>query len=72
MRAYSELGSVSYRDIRLWETNSFQAWTLIKIKGILSKAGFRGFYAFFLRPDCPRESVLSSTVLHCPLSLFQA
>ena len=27
-----------------------------KIKGILSKAGFTGFYAFFLMPDCPKET----------------
>ena len=29
LRAYSESGSVSYKAIRFWETNSFQAWTLI-------------------------------------------
>ena len=29
LRAYSESGSVRYRAIRLWETNSFHAWTLI-------------------------------------------
>ena len=29
LRAYSELGSVSYRAIKLWERSSFQAWTLI-------------------------------------------
>ena len=26
-----------------------------KIEGILSKAGFTGFYSFFLRPDRPSE-----------------
>ena len=26
-----------------------------KTEDILSKAGFTGFYAFFLRPDGPRE-----------------
>ena len=40
-----------------------------KIEGILSKAGFTGFYAFFLRPDHHGESPLSSTGLialcHC-------
>ena len=25
-----------------------------KMEGILSKAGYTGFYVFFLRPDCPR------------------
>ena len=30
-----------------------------KIEDILSKAGFTGFYVFFLRPDHPGESVLS-------------
>ena len=29
LSAYSMSGSVSQRDIRLWETNSFQAWTFI-------------------------------------------
>ena len=29
LRAYSESGSVSYKALILWETNSFQAWTLI-------------------------------------------
>ena len=29
LRAYSESGSVSERAIRLWETTSFQVWTLI-------------------------------------------
>ena len=29
LRAYSESGSISQRAIKLWETNSFQAWTLI-------------------------------------------
>ena len=43
-----------------------------KIEGILSKAGVTGFYAFFLRPDHPGESALSSTGLYHPLSLFQA
>ena len=43
-----------------------------KIEGILSKAGFIGFYVFFLRPDCPGESALSSTGLYHPLSLCQA
>ena len=32
----------------------------------ISKAGFTGFYAFFLRPDCPGDSALSSTRLHQP------
>ena len=29
MKAYLELGSDSYRAIKLWGTNSFHAWTLI-------------------------------------------
>ena len=29
LRAYSESGSVSQRAVKLWETNSFQACTLI-------------------------------------------
>ena len=29
LRAYSMSGSVSQRAIRLWKTNSFQAWTFI-------------------------------------------
>ena len=29
MKAYSESGSDSQRAIKLWETNSFYAWTLI-------------------------------------------
>ena len=29
-----------------------------KIEDILSKAGFTGFYAFFLGPDHPEESAL--------------
>ena len=29
VRAYSESGSDSQRAIKLWETNSFYAWTLI-------------------------------------------
>ena len=56
MRAYSESGSESQRAIKLWETNSFHAWTLIiEIENILSKAGFTGFYAFFVTPDAPRK-----------------
>ena len=43
-----------------------------KTEDILSKAGFTGFYVFFLRPDSPRESALSSTGLHPPPALFQA
>ena len=31
-----------------------------KIEGILSKAGFTGFYAFFLRPDHPGELLISA------------
>ena len=38
-----------------------------KIEGILSKAGFIGFYVFFLRPDRLGESALSNTGLYCPL-----
>ena len=30
-----------------------------------------GFYAFFLRPDCPGEPALSSTGLHPPPALFK-
>ena len=29
LRAYSESWLVRYRSMRLWETNSFQVWTLI-------------------------------------------
>ena len=40
-----------------------------RIEGILSKAGFTGFYAFFLKPDHPGESPFpaqSCTALcHC-------
>ena len=43
-----------------------------KFEGILSKAGFTGFYAFFLRPDCPREPTLSSTGPRPSPALFQA
>ena len=43
-----------------------------KIEGILSKAGFTGFYAFFLRPDCPGELALSSTGQHPLPALLQA
>ena len=38
LRAYSESGSVSKRAIKLWETNSFHAWTLIrKLRAFLAK-----------------------------------
>ena len=33
---------------------------------------FIGFYAFFLRPEGPREPAFSSTGLHPPPALFQA
>ena len=36
------------------------------------KVGVIGFYAFFLRPDLPREPALSSTGPHPPPALFQA
>ena len=38
MRAYSESRSDSQRAIKLWETNSFYAWTLIsKLRAFLAK-----------------------------------
>ena len=38
MRAYSASGSVSSRAIKLWETNSLHAWTLIrKLRTFLAK-----------------------------------
>ena len=43
-----------------------------KIEGILSKAGFTGFYAFFLRPDHPGKNALFSTGPHPPPAWFQA
>ena len=43
-----------------------------KTEDILSKAGFTGFYAFFLRPDHPGAPALSSTGPHPPPALFQA
>ena len=52
LRAHSEPGSVSRRAIKRWETNSFHD-PYQKTEDILSKAGFTGFYVFFLRPDGP-------------------
>ena len=47
MRASSESGSVSQRAIKLWETNSFHAWTLIrKLMTFLAKQVSQDF-AFF-------------------------
>ena len=73
MRASSESGSVSQRAIKLWETNSFHAWTLIrKLRAFLAKQVSRGFMHSFLGLIAPRESALSRRGLHHPLSLFQA
>ena len=40
-----------------------------KIEDIFSKAGFTGFYVFFLRPDRPRELPVPAqgctALLHC-------
>ena len=37
-RAYSESESVSSRAVKLWDTNSFHAWTLIrKLRAFLAK-----------------------------------
>ena len=43
---------------------------LSETEGILRKAGFTGFYVFFLRPDHTGESVLSSTEPYPHLALF--
>ena len=37
IRAYSESGSDSQRAIKLWETNSFHAWILIRKLRVLAK-----------------------------------
>ena len=37
MRAFSESGSGSQRAMKLWETNSFYAWTLIRKLRVLAK-----------------------------------
>ena len=50
LRAYSELGSVSERAIKLWETNSFHAWTLNrKLRAFLAKQVSQDsmYYFFF-------------------------
>ena len=49
LRAYSESGSVSQRAIKLWETNSFYAWTLIrKSRTFLGKQVSQDFMHSFL------------------------
>ena len=50
LRAYSESGSVSERAIKLWETNSFHAWTLIReLRGaFLAKQVSQSFKYSFL------------------------
>ena len=69
MRASSESWSVSQRAIKLWDTNSFYVWTLIRKLTLLSKAVFTAFYAFFLRPDRPGEPPVPAqgctTLQHC-------
>ena len=58
MRAYSELGSdrVTPKGCKTLGNKLISCLDPYeKIEGILSKAGFIGFYAFFLRPDCPGE-----------------
>ena len=42
------------------------------IEGILSEAGFTGFYAFFLRLDLPRELPFLAQGHNPRLALFQA
>ena len=49
MRAYSASGSVSSRAIKLWETNSLHAWTLIrKLRTFLAKQVSQDFMHSFL------------------------
>ena len=49
MRAYSELESDSQRAIKLWGTNSFYAWTLIrKLRVFLAKQVSQDFMHSFL------------------------
>ena len=72
MRAYSESGLHGERAIKLWGNKLISGLDPYHEIECISKAGFTGFYAFFLRPDLPREPALSSTGLHPPLALFQA
>ena len=70
MRAYSESGSVSYGAIKLWETNSFHAWTLIrKLRTFLAKQVSQDFMYSFLdlitlgnHPFLPRAAPPSGIV----------
>ena len=49
MRAYSKSGSDCQRAIKLWETNSFYAWTLIsKLRAFLAKQISQDFVHSFL------------------------
>ena len=49
MRAYSESGSDSQRAIKLWERNSFHAWTLMrKLRAVLAKQVSQDFMHSFL------------------------
>ena len=43
-----------------------------KIEDILSKAGFTGFYVFFLRPDAQGNPPFPTQDCTAPLALFQA
>ena len=70
LRAYSESGSVSQRAIKLWETNSFYAWTLIrKSRTFLGKQVSQDFMHSFLglitpgNPPFPAQGC--TTLWHC-------
>ena len=71
LRAYSESGSVRYRAIRLWETNSFRLGPLSFKLRVLAKQVSQDFMHSFLglislgNLPFPAQG-------HTPLALFQA
>ena len=72
MRAYSETGSdrVKQKDHKTLGNKLISCLDPYQeFEGILSKAGFIGFYAFFLRPDHPGEPPFPAqdciTLQHC-------
>ena len=69
LRAYSESGSDSQRAIKLWEPNSFHAWTLIRKLRVLAKQVSQDFMYSFLGLIAPRNLPFPAqgctTLCHC-------
>ena len=70
LRAYSESGLVSWRAIKLWETNSFHDWTLLrKLRTFLANQVSQGcMYSFLglIAPGNPPFPAQGCTTLgHC-------